>query len=103
MNISEVKIRKVEGKERFKAWATITFEDCFRIHGLKVIEGENGLFVAMPSRKLPNGEFIDTAYPLNQELRETIQGKILAEYNKEHSNLKTPNPEESNEESSDAD
>ena len=99
MNISEVKVRKVEGKERFKAWATITFEDCFRIHGLKVIEGENGLFVAMPSRKLPNGEYIDTAYPLNQELRETIQEKILAEYDKEHSNLKTPNPEESTEES----
>lgn len=94
MKISEVKIRKVEGKERFKAWATITFDDSFRIHGLKVIEGENGLFVAMPSRKLPNGEFIDTAYPLNQELREIIQGKILAEYN----NLKTPSLEESNEE-----
>jgi len=95
VKISEVKIRKVEGKERFKAWATITFDDSFRIHGLKVIEGENGLFVAMPSRKLPNGEFIDTAYPLNQELREIIQGKILAEYN----NLKTPSLEESNEES----
>jgi len=94
VKISEVKIRKVEGKERFKAWATITFDDSFRIHGLKVIEGENGLFVAMPSRKLPNGEFIDTAYPLNQELREIIQGKILAEYN----NLKTPSLEESNEE-----
>ncbi len=99
MKISEVKIRKVEGKERFKAWATITFDDSFRIHGLKVIEGENGLFVAMPSRKLPNGEFIDTAYPLNQELREIIQKKILAEYNEEHNNLKTPSLEESDEES----
>lgn len=90
MNISEVKIRKVEGKERFKAWATITFDDCFRIHGLKIIEGKDGAFVAMPSRKLPNGEFIDTAYPLNQELRETIQEKVLAEYD----NLDTTNPEE---------
>jgi len=79
--ISEVKIRRVEGKDRFKAWATVTFDDSFRVHGLKIIEGRNGAFVAMPSRRLPNGEFIDTAYPLNQELRETIQEKILEEYN----------------------
>jgi len=79
--ISEVKIRMVEGKDRFKAWATVTFDDSFRVHGLKIIEGRNGAFVAMPSRRLPNGEFIDTAYPLNQELRETIQEKTLEEYN----------------------
>jgi len=79
--ISEVKVRRVEGKDRFKAWATVTFDDSFRVHGLKIIEGRNGAFVAMPSRRLPNGEFIDTAYPLNQELRETIQEKILEEYN----------------------
>ncbi|RLE08440.1 hypothetical protein DRZ78_01090 [Candidatus Aerophobetes bacterium] len=82
MEISEVKVRKVEGKNRFKAWATITFDDSFRIHGLKVIEGKDGLFVAMPSRKLPNGEFIDTAYPLNEELRRTIQERVLEEYNR---------------------
>ncbi|MEA3485486.1 MAG: septation regulator SpoVG [Candidatus Aerophobetes bacterium] len=82
MEISEVKIRKVEGKDRFRAWATITFDDSFRVHGLKVIEGKDGLFVAMPSRKLPNGEFIDTAYPLNEELRKTIQEKVLEEYNR---------------------
>lgn len=81
MIISEVKVRRVEGKDRFKAWATVTFDDSFRVHGLKIIEGRNGAFVAMPSRRLPNGEFIDTAYPLNQELRETIQEKILEEYN----------------------
>ncbi len=81
MKISEVNIRKVEGKERFKAWASITFDDSFRVHGLKVIQGKDGPFVAMPSRKLPNGEFIDTAYPLNQELRELIQERVLEEYN----------------------
>ena len=81
MKISEVNIRKVEGKERFKAWASITFDDSFRVHGLKVIQGKDGLFMAMPSRKLPNGEFIDTAYPLNQELRELIQERVLEEYN----------------------
>ncbi len=80
MRISEVKVKKVEGNEKFKAWATITFDDSFRIHGLKIIEGRNGPFVAMPSRKLPNGDFIDTAYPLNQELREFIQQVVLEEY-----------------------
>jgi len=82
VEISEVKIRKVEGKNRFRAWATITFDDSFRVHGLKIIEGKNGLFVAMPSRKLSNGEFIDTAYPLNEELRKIIQEKVLEEYNR---------------------
>lgn len=85
MKISEVKIRKVEGKDKFKAWATITFDNSFRVHGLKVIEGKNGPFVAMPSRRLPNGEFIDIAYPLNEELRETIQKEVLAEYSREES------------------
>ena len=83
MRISEVKVRIVEEKERFKAWVTLTFDNEFRIHGLKIIRGKDGLFVAMPSRKLPNGEFIDTAYPLNNELRETIQREILVEYNRQ--------------------
>lgn len=80
MRISEVKVRPVEGKERFKAWVTVTFDNEFRIHGLKVIQGKDGPFVAMPSRKLPNGQFIDTAYPLKKELREMIQREVLAEY-----------------------
>ncbi len=83
MRISEVKVKRVEGKERFKAWVTVTFDNEFRIHGLKIIQGKDGPFVAMPSRKLPNGEFIDTAYPLNKELREKIQKEVLAEYNRQ--------------------
>lgn len=83
MRISEVKVRRVEGKERFKAWVTLTFDDEFRIHGLKIIQGKDGPFVAMPSRKLPNNEFIDTAYPLTKELRETIQREVLVEYNRQ--------------------
>lgn len=80
LRISEVKVRRVEEKEKFKAWVTLTFDNEFRIHGLKIIQGKDGLFVAMPSRKLPNGEFIDTAYPLDNELRETIQREVIAEY-----------------------
>ena len=80
LRISEVKVRRVEEKEKLKAWVTLTFDNEFRIHGLKIIQGKDGLFVAMPSRKLPNGEFIDTAYPLDNELRETIQREVIAEY-----------------------
>lgn len=83
MKISEVRVRRVEGKDKFKAWVTLTFDDEFRIHGLKVIQAKDGLFVAMPSRKLPNGEFIDTAYPITQELREAIQREVLNEYNRQ--------------------
>jgi len=86
LKISEVIIRKVEGKDKFKAWATITFDNSFRIHGLKIIQGKNGPFVAMPSRKLPNGEFIDTAYPVNQELRKLIQEMVIKEYNHQKDN-----------------
>jgi len=83
VEISEVKVRKVEGKDKFKAWVTVTFDDSFRVHGLKIIEGKNGPFVAMPSRKLANGEFLDIAYPLNQELREKIEQRVLEEYSDE--------------------
>jgi len=86
LRISEVKVRRVEGKDRFKAWVTLTFDNEFRIHGLKIIQGKDGPFVAMPSRKLPNNEFIDTAYPLTKELRETIQREVLAEYNRQLNN-----------------
>jgi len=81
VNISEVRIKRVEGKDKFKAWATITFDDVLRIHGFKIIEGKSGPFVAMPSRKLSSGKFIDIAYPVNQEFRKMIQEKILEEYN----------------------
>jgi len=87
LRISEIKVKRVEGKERFKAWVTITFDNQFRIHGLKIIKGKDGLFVAMPSRKLPNGEFIDTAYPLDKKLREDIQKEVLAEYKRQLNNL----------------
>ena len=81
MNISEVRIKRVEGKNKFKAWATITFDNVLRLHGFKIIEGKDGPFVAMPSRKLPSGKFIDIAYPLDQEFKKMIQEKILEEYN----------------------
>lgn len=81
MQISNVKILKVEDRGRLKAMATFIIDDCFAVHNIRIIEGKNGLFVAMPSLKI-NNEFKDIAHPINQETRELIQSAILEEYNK---------------------
>ncbi|HEY3375418.1 MAG TPA: septation regulator SpoVG [Candidatus Aquicultor sp.] len=79
MEITKVSIRKVE-MNKVKAIASITIDDEFVVHDLRVVEGEKGLFVAMPSRKLPNGDFRDIAHPINSETRERIQAAVIAEY-----------------------
>ena len=82
MEVTEVKIFPVQ-EDRLKAYATITFDNCFVIRDLKVISGNNGLFVAMPSKKRKDGTYRDTAHPLNNQTREMIESKVLEEYNKE--------------------
>ena len=82
MNITDVRIRKIATEGKMKAIVSITFENEFVIHDIKVIEGQNGLFIAMPSRKTPDGEFKDIAHPINSETREKIQRAILDEYEK---------------------
>jgi len=79
MEISRVSLRMVN-MNRVKAIASITFEDSFCVHELRVVEGDKGLFVAMPSRKLPNGEFRDVAHPINVDMRKKIDDAIKAEY-----------------------
>jgi stage V sporulation protein G len=86
MDISEVRVFPVN-EERLKAYATITFDDCFIIRDLKIIDGNNGLFVAMPSKKRKDGTFRDTAHPLNNETRERIEDVVLREYEKELSRI----------------
>ena len=81
MQITDVRVRKVASQNRMKAIASITIDDVFVIHDIKVIESQNGLFIAMPSRKTPNGEFKDIAHPINAETREKIQKAILDAYN----------------------
>lgn len=81
MNITEVKIFKVD-EEKLKAYASITFDNCFVVRNLKVIQGNNGLFVAMPSVKRKDGSYQDTAHPLNNEMRKMIETKVLEEYNR---------------------
>ena len=82
MNITDVRIRKISAEGKMKAIVSVTFENQFVVHDIKVIERQNGLFIAMPSRKTPDGEFKDIAHPINTETREQIQKAILDEYEK---------------------
>ncbi len=80
MQITDVRVRKVAKEGKMKAVVSITFDEEFVVHDIKVIEGEKGLFIAMPSRKTADGEYRDIAHPINSEMRDRIQGIILARY-----------------------
>lgn len=80
MQITDVRIRKVAKEGKMKAIVSITFDDEFVIHDIKVIEGEKGIFIAMPSRKATDGEYRDIAHPINTKTREIIQNTILEHY-----------------------
>ena len=82
MRITDVRIRKIASEGKMKAIVSVTFESEFVVHDIKVIEGQNGLFIAMPSRKTPDGEFKDIAHPINTQTRERLQDSILDEYAK---------------------
>lgn len=80
MNITDVRVRRVAKEGKMKAVVSITIDEEFVVHDIKVIEGEKGLFIAMPSRKATDGEYRDIAHPINSETREKIQGIILQKY-----------------------
>ena len=82
MTITDVRIRKIASDGKMKAIVSVTFDNEFVVHDIKVIEGQNGLFIAMPSRKTPDGEFKDIAHPINTDTREKIQASILEAYEK---------------------
>ena len=82
MEVTDIRVRKVAGEGKLKAYVTITFDDCFVIHNVKIIEGKNGVFIAMPSRKTRVGEYKDVAHPVNPEFRAELQQKILDKYDK---------------------
>lgn len=83
MQLTEVKVYPVNDDEKLKAYATIVFDDCFVVRDLKIIHGNNGLFVAMPSKKKKDGTYRDTAHPLNNETRRMIEESVLGEYERE--------------------
>ncbi|MDR0312513.1 MAG: septation regulator SpoVG [Treponema sp.] len=80
MEITDIRIRKVTGEEKLKAYVTVTFDDCFVVHNVKIIEGKSGVFIAMPSRKTRAGEYKDVAHPIHPEFRVELQKKILDKY-----------------------
>ncbi len=80
MNITDVRVRKVSKDGKMKAVVSITLDNEFVVHDIKVIEGEKGLFIAMPSRKAGDGEYRDIAHPINSETRDKIQSIILEKY-----------------------
>lgn len=80
MQITDVRVRKVSEEGRMKGIVSVTFENLFVVHDIKIIEGQNGLFIAMPSRKLGEGEFRDIAHPINADMRQVLQDEILRAY-----------------------
>ncbi len=87
MQITDVRIRKINTEGRMKAIVSITLDDEFVIHDVRIVDGNNGLFVAMPSRKTPDGEFRDIAHPINSQTRQKLQEAVLAAYEREIANV----------------
>ena len=81
MEVTDVRVFPVE-EEKLKAFVSIIFDDCFVVSDIKIINGNNGLFISMPSKKRKNGTFRDIAHPLNNETRRMIEDKVLAEYDR---------------------
>lgn len=80
MQVTDVRIRKINQEGRMKAIVSVTLDDAFVVHDVKVVEGQKGLFVAMPSKRMPDGEFKDIAHPISAEARELIQSAVLQAY-----------------------
>lgn len=82
MNITDVRVRKITKEGKMKAVVSITLDEVFVVHDIKVIDGDKGLFIAMPSKKAADGEYRDIAHPINSETREMIQSIVLSAYEK---------------------
>ena len=80
IDITDVRVMNVNSSNRVKAIASITINNCFVVNDIKLVESQNGLFIAMPSRKTLSGEFRDIAYPINPETRQLIQNAIISKY-----------------------
>ena len=80
MEITDIRIKKVASEGKMKAVASVTFDNAFAVHDVKVIDGPEKLFVAMPSRRTPDGEYRDIAHPINSDMRNMLESKVLAAY-----------------------
>lgn len=80
MNVTEVRIKKIVGEGKLRGYASVTFDNVFVVHNIKIIEGQDNLFVAMPNRRVRTGEFKDIAHPLNTDFRASLQDTIVEAY-----------------------
>lgn len=80
MKVTDIRVRRVVAEGKLKAYVTVTFDDCFVVHNVKVIEGKTGVFIAMPSRKTKTGEYKDVAHPIHSDFRNDLQFRILQAY-----------------------
>lgn len=83
MKITDVRVKLIPNGGRLKAVSSVTLKDSFVIHDVRILEGEKGMFVAMPSKKMPNGMFRDVAHPINSDMRSMIDGAVLESYEEE--------------------
>ena len=81
MEITDIRVKKVASEGKMKAVVSVTFDNAFVVHDIKVIEGQDKLFTAMPSRRTPENEFKDIAHPINSEMRELLETAIISKYN----------------------
>ena len=81
MQVTDIRVKKVTGEGKMKAVVSVTFDNAFVVHDIKVIEGQEKLFTAMPSRRTPENEFKDIAHPINSEMREMLETAIISKYN----------------------
>lgn len=80
MDVTDVRVRHVTAEGKLKAYVTVTFDECFVVHNIKIISGKSGDFIAMPSRRTKTGEYKDVAHPINSTFRNSLQEKILEAY-----------------------
>ena len=99
MKVTDVRLRKIQTDGRMKALVSITLDEAFVIHDLRVIEGNSGLFVAMPSKRTPDGEFRDIAHPINSDMRQEIQDAVMKVYDETDEVIPDKNATSDNEES----
>ncbi|MBV5192266.1 septation regulator SpoVG [Staphylococcus chromogenes] len=97
MKVTDVRLRKIQTDGRMKALVSITLDESFVIHDLRVIEGNSGLFVAMPSKRTPDGEFRDVAHPINSDMRQEIQDAVMKVYDETDEVIPSQNDQEQEE------
>ena len=102
MKVTDIRLRKIQTDGRMKALVSITLDESFVVHDLRVIEGNSGLFVAMPSKRTPDGEFRDIAHPINSDMRQEIQDAVMKVYDETDEVIPDKNATSDNEESDEA-